>query len=158
MSLNQQGCSQLTHWWQLLYITIVRIYFTIRKWYYERPPSLLSVTSTTRTLIRLSFAHGPPTHSWFAPVKPLFMLAMVVSYLLQFYVPAFIFTRLMEKLRFHREASERQRYINIKLMRIILVLFTCKRFCACVACRRPYLTVCVCVSGAVFNSFMVYCF
>ncbi|THD27589.1 Proton-coupled amino acid transporter 1 [Fasciola hepatica] len=60
---------------------------------------------------------------WFAPIKPLFVLAIIVTYLLQFYIPASIFARLMEKLRFHREASDLRRYIHIKIMRVILVLF-----------------------------------
>lgn len=62
---------------------------------------------------------------WFSPVKPLFIIAIVVSYLLQFYIPAAIFTRLMEKLKCHRDASDRRRYIHEKLMRIALVLLTC---------------------------------
>ncbi|KAA3674051.1 solute carrier family 36 (proton-coupled amino acid transporter), partial [Paragonimus westermani] len=60
---------------------------------------------------------------WFSPVKPLFIIAIMVTYLLQFYIPASIFSRLMEKLRCHREASDRRRYINLKLMRIGLVMF-----------------------------------
>ncbi|KAA0183803.1 Proton-coupled amino acid transporter 1 [Fasciolopsis buskii] len=60
---------------------------------------------------------------WFAPIKPLFVLAIVVTYLLQFYIPASIFSRLMEKLRCHREASDRRRYVHIKLMRVALVMF-----------------------------------
>ncbi|KAK4472109.1 hypothetical protein MN116_005478 [Schistosoma mekongi] len=61
---------------------------------------------------------------WFAPVKPLFIIAMFVSYLLQYYVPAQIFSRLMEKLKCHHNASNRQRYIHLKLMRISLVIFS----------------------------------
>ncbi|KAF7256345.1 hypothetical protein EG68_06120 [Paragonimus skrjabini miyazakii] len=61
---------------------------------------------------------------WFSPVKPLFIIAIMVTYLLQFYIPASIFSRLMEKLRCHREASDRRRYINLKLMRIGLVMFS----------------------------------
>ncbi|VDP25036.1 unnamed protein product [Schistosoma curassoni] len=66
----------------------------------------------------------PQVPYWFAPVKPLFIIAMFVSYLLQYYVPAQIFSRLMEKLTCHHEASGRRRYINLKLMRISLVIFS----------------------------------
>ncbi|CAH8479616.1 unnamed protein product [Dicrocoelium dendriticum] len=67
----------------------------------------------------------PEDPYWFSPVKPLFVLAIVVSYLLQFYIPAAIFTRLMEKLKCHRDASDRRRYIHEKLMRVALVLLSC---------------------------------
>ncbi|CAH8519891.1 unnamed protein product [Heterobilharzia americana] len=66
----------------------------------------------------------PQIPYWFAPVKPLFIVAMFISYLLQYYVPASIFSRLMEKLKCHREASNRRRYINLKAMRISLVIFS----------------------------------
>ncbi|XP_018645556.1 amino acid transporter, putative [Schistosoma mansoni] len=66
----------------------------------------------------------PQVPYWFAPVKPLFIIAMFVSYLLQYYVPAQIFSRLMEKLTCHRDASDRRRYINLKLMRIGMVIFS----------------------------------
>ncbi|KER20298.1 hypothetical protein T265_15351, partial [Opisthorchis viverrini] len=66
----------------------------------------------------------PERPFWFAPIKPLFIFAILVSYLVQYYIPAIIFARLMEKLRCHREASENRRYIHIKTMRVSLVLFT----------------------------------
>nr|CAH8845604.1 unnamed protein product [Trichobilharzia regenti] len=61
---------------------------------------------------------------WFAPVKPLFIIAMFVSYLLQYYVPATIFSRLMEKIKCHREGSNRRRYVHLKAMRISLVILS----------------------------------
>ncbi|TGZ58118.1 hypothetical protein CRM22_009741 [Opisthorchis felineus] len=66
----------------------------------------------------------PERPFWFAPIKPLFIFAILVSYLVQYYIPAIIFARLMEKLRCHREASEKRRFIHIKTMRVSLVLFT----------------------------------
>ncbi|KAG5445010.1 Proton-coupled amino acid transporter 2, variant 2 [Clonorchis sinensis] len=70
--------------------------------------------------ITLNIPHYP---WWFSPVQPLFIVAIYFTYLLQFYIPASIFARLMEKLRCHREASERRRYINLKVMRALLVMF-----------------------------------
>ncbi|TGZ75397.1 hypothetical protein CRM22_000400 [Opisthorchis felineus] len=70
--------------------------------------------------ITLNIPHYP---WWFSPVQPLFIVAICFTYLLQFYIPASIFARLMEKLRCHREASERRRYINLKVMRALLVMF-----------------------------------
>ncbi|GAA47599.1 proton-coupled amino acid transporter 4 [Clonorchis sinensis] len=66
----------------------------------------------------------PERPFWFAPIKPLFIFAILVSYLVQYYIPAIIFARLMEKLRCHREASEKRRFVHIKTMRVCLVLFT----------------------------------
>lgn len=58
-------------------------------------------------------------------VKPLFIFAIFLTYLLQFYVPALIFGRLMMKIPCHRAASPQRQSVYRKLMRASLVLLTC---------------------------------
>ncbi|KAA3675134.1 solute carrier family 36 (proton-coupled amino acid transporter) [Paragonimus westermani] len=81
----------------------------------------LAIGDTVEGSITLNIGERP---YWFAPIKPLFVLAIYVSYVLQYYVPATIFARLMEKIPCHRLASDKRRSFHVNLMRISLVLFT----------------------------------
>ncbi|VDD77936.1 unnamed protein product [Mesocestoides corti] len=75
-----------------------------------------------------SITYNIPSTVVYIAVKPLFVLAIILSYLLQFYVPAVIFGRLMLKMRWHRMSSPEQQSINRKIMRVVLILFTCKSY------------------------------
>ncbi|KAL5963465.1 Proton-coupled amino acid transporter 2 [Taenia solium] len=65
--------------------------------------------------ITYNIPNSPPIY---AAVKPLFICAIFLSYVLQFYVPATILGRLMLKWRWHREASPRRQSICRKIMRL----------------------------------------
>nr|VZI23537.1 unnamed protein product [Spirometra erinaceieuropaei] len=85
----------------------------------------------------------------YALVKPLFIFAIFTSYMLQFFVPASIFSRLMMKLRCHREATPRRQSINRRVMRVCLVLFT-----YIIAMAVPHLDLMVSLLGAVSSSML----
>ncbi len=59
-------------------------------------------------------------------IKPLFVFTIFISYMLQFYIPAIIFGRLMLKIRWHREASDKMKSIHRKIMRVTVICLTCK--------------------------------
>ncbi|CAL8093291.1 unnamed protein product [Calicophoron daubneyi] len=92
-----------------------------------------------------------PDEKWFALVKPLFLINIFASYMIQFYIPASIFGRLMEKLRCHREASERRRYINLKVMRLALILF-----CYVMVVVIPRLDLMISLIGALASSMLAF--
>lgn len=83
----------------------------------------------------------------YAFLKPLFIFAILVSYLLQFYVPASIFGRLMLKLRCHREASPMRQKVHLVIMRTTLV-FLSYGFAMVV----PHLDLLLALLGAVCSS------
>lgn len=94
--------------------------------------------------ITYNIPSSPPIY---AAVKPLFICAIFLSYVLQFYVPATIFGRLMLKWRWHREASPRRQSICRKIMRVFIILFT-----YAVAMLVPHLDLMVSLLGAVSSS------
>ncbi|VDL99331.1 unnamed protein product [Schistocephalus solidus] len=85
----------------------------------------------------------------YALVKPIFIFAIFTSYMLQFFVPASIFSRLMMKFRCHREASPRRRSINRRVMRVCVVIFT-----YIIAMAVPHLDLMVSLLGAVSSSML----
>lgn len=93
----------------------------------------------------------PQDSAWFSPVKPLFIFAIALTYLLQFYIPASIFARLLEKLSCHRDGSEKLRYVNLKLMRVGLVLFA-----YLMVITIPKLELMISLIGAFASSFLAF--
>ncbi|VDL61438.1 unnamed protein product [Hymenolepis diminuta] len=89
----------------------------------------------------------PNTPAIYAMVKPLFIFAIFLTYLLQFYVPALIFGRLMMKIPCHRAASPRRQSVYRKLMRASLVLLT-----YAIAMLVPHLDLMVSLLGAISSS------
>ncbi|KAL3311124.1 hypothetical protein Ciccas_010301 [Cichlidogyrus casuarinus] len=63
----------------------------------------------------------PESPIWVAFVKPLLVFYILVTYILQFYVPASIFGRLMEKIPRHRNADPAIKKWNLRIMRIASV-------------------------------------
>uniref|UniRef100_A0A5K3FZ76 Aa_trans domain-containing protein n=2 Tax=Mesocestoides corti TaxID=53468 RepID=A0A5K3FZ76_MESCO len=94
-----------------------------------------------------SITYNIPSTVVYIAVKPLFVLAIILSYLLQFYVPAVIFGRLMLKMRWHRMSSPEQQSINRKIMRVVLILFT-----YAVAMLVPHLDLMLSLLGSVSSS------
>ncbi|VDM35970.1 unnamed protein product [Hydatigera taeniaeformis] len=77
--------------------------------------------------ITYNIPNSPPIY---AAVKPLFICAIFLSYILQFYVPATIFGRLLLKFRGHRETSPHRQSVCRKMMRMFLILCTSGVFSA----------------------------
>ncbi|KAL3310405.1 hypothetical protein Ciccas_011034, partial [Cichlidogyrus casuarinus] len=86
---------------------------------------------------------------WAAFVKPVLIFSIGVSYVIQFFVPAAIFGRLMEKLSMHAEASEAQRKRNLVAMRIAAVLLI-----YVVAMIVPHLDLLLSLVGALCSSML----
>lgn len=97
-----------------------------------------------------SITYGIPNDIlWVSPVKPLFIFAVFVSYLIQFYVPGHIFARLMEKIVCHREGHEPLRKRNVNLMRIGLVLMT-----YVIAMSIPHLDLMISLIGSLSSAML----
>ncbi|KAM7537600.1 hypothetical protein Aperf_G00000073677 [Anoplocephala perfoliata] len=89
----------------------------------------------------------PNTPPIYTAVKPLFIFAIFLTYILQFYVPALIFGRLMMKIPCHRDTSLSKQSISRKLMRASLILLT-----YAIAMLVPHLDLMVSLFGAVSSS------
>jgi proton-coupled amino acid transporter len=81
------------------------------------------------------------------PVRPLFIFSVFVSYLMQFYIPAHIFSRLMEKFQLHRNASDKSRKRNVTVMRIVLVFII-----YILSMSIPYLDLMISLIGSLSSS------
>ncbi|VDN97877.1 unnamed protein product [Rodentolepis nana] len=89
----------------------------------------------------------PNTPIIYSLVKPLFIFTIFLTYLLQFYVPALIFARLLMKVPFHRAASPQKQSLHRKFMRAGLVLLT-----YAIAMIVPHLDLMVSLLGAISSS------
>nr|CUU98648.1 hypothetical transcript [Hymenolepis microstoma] len=89
----------------------------------------------------------PNTPVIYSLVKPLFIFTIFLTYLLQFYVPALIFARLMKKIPCHRAATLQKQSLHRKLMRAGLVLLT-----YAIAMLVPHLDLMVSLLGAISSS------
>nr|CUU98652.1 hypothetical transcript [Hymenolepis microstoma] len=83
----------------------------------------------------------PNTPVIYSLVKPLFIFTIFLTYLLQFYVPALIFARLMKKIPCHRAATLQKQSLHRKLMRADAI-----------AMLVPHLDLMVSLLGAISSS------
>jgi len=86
---------------------------------------------------------------WLCPVQPLFVFSILVSYLLQIYVPVYVFKKIIGKWKWHLNQTELRRKIHFAIIPPIIVIFS-----YVIAISIPHLDLMLSLLGAISSSFL----
>nr|AKN21655.1 slc36a-2 [Schmidtea mediterranea] len=106
----------------------------------------LKFGENTQGSITLNLKDAP---SWLIPIQPLFVFSILVSYLLQIYIPVFICSKLIKKLECHQNKSSLVQKIQLKIIPPLIVIFS-----YVMAISIPHLDLMLALLGAISSSYL----